>query len=70
MPNNVLYYTNLVRLCLVTGDYVQKRELLNDLRNGDPTSPDSVITLAKYYKGDINDLARVYKRVYTETADA
>ena len=70
MPNNVLYYNYLLKLCKVTGDFVQKRALLNDIRYGDPTSPQSIIILAKYWDGDVNKLAAKYKDVRIETSGA
>ncbi len=63
MPNiNVLYYNALLDLCDVAGDYVRLRALLIDIREGEPTSPDSIKTLAKYYDGDVNVLMNVFKQ--------
>ena len=70
MPNNVLYYNYLLKLCKITGDFVQKRALLNDIRYGDPTSPQSIIILEKYWDGDVNKLAAKYKDVRIETSGA
>lgn len=70
MPNNVLYYDYLIKLCNATGDFVNKRALYNDIMHGDPTSPESIKTLAKYYDGDKNILATVYKRVRNEAGSA
>lgn len=67
MPNNnVLYYTRLVDLCNIAGEWVSKKRLLDDIREGDPTSPESIKVLAKYYDGDVNVLAEANKKVATK----
>ena len=63
MPNNVLYYQSMIDFCNVAGEWVNKTALLDDIRNGDPTSPDSIKTLAKYYDGDVNVLANKRKAI-------
>ena len=70
MPDNVLYYDRLLRLCNAAGDYVNKKALYDDIMYGEPTSPESIKTLAKYYDGDKNNLAICYKRVKAEANNA
>jgi len=61
MPNNVLYYNDVVTLCDAAGDYVRTKSLLNDLLNTGYTSPKSVKVLAEYYDGDIEILKDRHK---------
>lgn len=70
MPNNVLYYSYILDLCEVAGDYTQKRALLYDIQHGDPTSPKSIIILAKYWDGDVNKLAAKYKELRNAASGA
>ncbi|MCQ2571292.1 MAG: hypothetical protein MJ154_03560 [Candidatus Saccharibacteria bacterium] len=62
MSNNVLYYDCLLNLCAAVGEYVCKRELYYDIKDGKPPSPASIKTLAKYYEGSVENLSLSYKR--------
>ena len=61
MPNNVLYYDDIIKLCDAAGDYVRTKSLLDDLANSAYTSPQSVMILAQYYEGDIEILKDRHK---------
>ena len=67
MPNNVLYYDCLVKISLLMGKYVNKKALLDDLRQGGYyRSPDSVKALSKYYQSDINVLEESFEKTRKE----
>jgi len=70
MPNLVLYYDYMITLCEAAGDYVRIHALYMDLKHADPISPDTIKTIAKYYDGDTEILARSHKKVTSKASSA